>query len=136
MRRGTDLPSRLLRRTLRIMRFAGYFAVQLVQANFVVVREIVTPGSGLCPAIVRIPLRARTDGEIVWMVLFVGLTPGTLPLAIDRPAPAMFVHGMHVHDETAFRLRLATLEDRLLSALRPATADGRQSGPAGDNDRG
>ncbi|MEU0078185.1 Na+/H+ antiporter subunit E [Micromonospora tulbaghiae] len=136
MRHGVGLPSRLLRRTIRIMRFVGYFAVQLVQANLVVVREIVTPGSGLCPAIVRIQLRARTDDEIVWMVLFVGLTPGTLPLAIDRSAPALFVHGMHVHDETAFRLRLATLEDRLLSALRPATATGQPSGPAGDDDRG
>lgn len=127
------LPLRAVRRATRIIRFAGYFAVQLVRANLVVAREIITPRSGLCPAIVRVPLRGRTRGEIVWMVLLVGLTPGTLPVAVDWSAPALYVHGMHAHDPEVFRRCLAELEDRLLSAMRPA---GATAGPAGDADRG
>ncbi|NES12810.1 MULTISPECIES: Na+/H+ antiporter subunit E [Micromonospora] len=133
------LSLRIVRRAARILRFIGYFAVQLVQANLVVVREILTPGSGLCPAIVRIPLQARTDHEIVWMVLCVGLTPGTLPLAIDRSAPALYVHGMHARDLADFSRRLAALEGRLLSAMRPAATTREPVGPAGptaDTDRG
>ncbi|MFY1637511.1 Na+/H+ antiporter subunit E [Solwaraspora sp. WMMB335] len=113
---------RALRRTARVLRFLGYFTVRLVIANLVVAREIVTPGSGLSPGIVEFRLRTRTRTEIVSMALAVGLTPGTLTVAIRQHPPALFVHGMHAEDPAKFRAQLSRLQDHLLPALRPVAA--------------
>ncbi|SCL16082.1 multicomponent Na+:H+ antiporter subunit E [Micromonospora nigra] len=113
------LPRRVVWRTGRILRFAGFFTVRLVQANLVVAREILTPGHALCPAIVRVPLRAGTDTEVAAMALAVSLTPGTLTVGVHRDPPALSVHGMHAGDAETFRRQLAELEGYLLAALRP-----------------
>lgn len=106
-------------RAARVAGFLVWFAGRLVQANLVVAREIVTPGLGLQPAVVRVPLRARTDTEVALLTLFVTLTPGTLALAVRRDPRVMWVHGMYAADATAFRRGVAELEGRLLAAVRP-----------------
>lgn len=121
-RRMSDRPGVLARaavRTGRILRFAGYFAVRLAEANLAVAREILTPGSGLRPAVVRVPLRGVTDREIAALALVVSLAPGTLALAVRRDPSALFVHGMYAADPVAFRRQIAELERHLLAALRP-----------------
>ncbi|WFE29405.1 Na+/H+ antiporter subunit E [Solwaraspora sp. WMMD791] len=128
-------PGRFALRTVRVSRFIGYFAVRLVVANLVVAREIVTPGSGLSPGIVEIRLRTRTPTEVVLMALAVGLTPGTLTVAIRQDPPTLFVHGMHAEDPQTFRAELARLQDRMLPAVRPVQDAGDRSGDAGVSDR-
>ncbi|MFV2019776.1 Na+/H+ antiporter subunit E [Micromonospora sp. LOL_023] len=113
------LPERAVRRIARVVRFVAYFGFRLVVANLVVAREIVTPGSGLSPGIVEFRLRTRTRTEVVLMALAVGLTPGTLTVAIRQQPPTLFVHGMHAEDPQTFRAELARLQDRLLPAVRP-----------------
>lgn len=120
--RGGDwrrLPERAVRRIARVVRFVAYFGFRLMVANLVVAREIVTPGSGLSPGIVEFRLRTRTRTEVVLMALAVGLTPGTLTVAIRQDPPTLFVHGMHAEDPQTFRAELARLQDRLLPAVRP-----------------
>lgn len=117
-------------RTARVAWFLAWFAVRLVQANLMVAREIVTPGLGLQPAVVRVPLRARTDTEVALLTLFVTLTPGTLTLAVRRDPRVMWVHGMYAADPTAFRHTVADLEGRLLAAVRPV-AGGVRPGDEG-----
>lgn len=123
-----SLPGRFALRTVRVSRLIGYFAVRLVVANLVVAREIVTPGSGLSPGIVEIRLRTRTPTEVVLMALAVGLTPGTLTVAIRQDPPTLFVHGMHAEDPQTFRAELARLQDRMLPAVRPVRDTGDRSG--------
>lgn len=126
------IPRRTVVRARRLLRFAGYFAVRLVQANLAVAWEILTPGSRLAPAVVRVPLRATTDTEVAAVALAVSLTPGTLTLGVHRePTAALWVHGMYAADPVAFRRAVTELEWRLLAALRPAAhpdgPDGGQS---------
>lgn len=118
-------------RATRIAGFLAWFAGRLVQANLIVAREIVTPGLGLQPAVVRVPLRARTDTEVALLTLFVTLTPGTLTLAVRRDPRVMWVHGMYAADATAFRRTVAELEGRLLAAVRPVGGGGRTAGEGG-----
>ncbi|MER7456562.1 Na+/H+ antiporter subunit E [Micromonospora sp. NPDC126480] len=122
-------PWRAVVRVARIVRFLTWFAGRLVVANLVVAREILTPGSGLHPAIVRVPLRTRTDTEIALVTLCVTLTPGTLTLAVRRDPPVMWVHGMYASDASAFRDTMAELEGRLLAAARPVGAVAPPAGP-------
>ncbi|MBQ1027825.1 Na+/H+ antiporter subunit E [Micromonospora sp. C95] len=124
------IPRRTAVRVRRVLRFAGYFAVRLVQANLAVAWEILTPGSRLAPAVVRVPLRAATDTEVAAVALAVSLTPGTLTLRVRRqPTAGLWVHGMYAADPVAFRRAVTELEWRLLAALRPAThPDGPDTG--------
>ncbi|RIV38394.1 Na+/H+ antiporter subunit E [Micromonospora radicis] len=119
----------------RVLRFTGYFAVRLCQANLAVAWEILTPGSGLTPGVVRVPLRAVTDTEVAAVALAVSLTPGTLTLAIHRDPTALSVHGMYAADPVAFRRDVAELERRVLAAIRPAdhpAENGPDDEPPGD----
>ncbi|MBQ1052498.1 Na+/H+ antiporter subunit E [Micromonospora sp. C51] len=124
------IPRRTVVRARRLLRFAGYFAVRLVQANLAVAWEILTPGSRLTPAVVRVPLRATTETEVAAVALAVSLTPGTLTLGVHRkPNAALWVHGMYAADPVAFRRAVTELEWRLLAALRPAAhPDGPDAG--------
>lgn len=98
----------------------GYFSLLFLRANLAVAWEIVTPGSGLAPAVVRLPLRSRSPLEIVSLTHLISLTPGTLVLEVATAPPVLLVHGMHAGDPAVFLAALGGLEDRLLAVLRPA----------------
>lgn len=115
-------PAEALRRTVRLTGFAGYYLWQLVVANAVVVREVLTPRPRIEPGIVELPLRARRERDVVLLAGLISLTPGTLVLSMSDPpdpgGPAVLhVHGLHAGDPEQFRRSLRELEDRMLAAL-------------------
>lgn len=105
------------RRAYRLLGFAVHYLGILVHANVVVAREVVTPGSGLAPDVVVVPLRSRTWFEIASISNLINLTPGTLCLGVRREPPALVVHGMHAADPDEFRDMLCDLELRMLVAF-------------------
>lgn len=110
--------------------FLAVYAKEFVVANAQVVREVVTPGSGVRPAVLRVPLRSRTDAEVATFVALVGLTPGTTVLEVERTGGAgggaggpsqraeLVVHAMDAPDLDAQRRDLQRLEGLLLAAWR------------------
>lgn len=114
---------RAARRGSRAIAFLGYFSLLFLRANLKVAWEIITPGSGLAPAVVWLPLHSRTPLEITSLAHLITLTPGTLVLEAAAAPPALLVHGMHAADPGAFRAELADLETRLLAVLRPPGGD-------------
>lgn len=108
--------------------FLAVYAKEFVVANAQVVREVVTPGSGVRPAVLRVPLRSRTDAEVATFVALVGLTPGTAVLEVERTGTAddgsrraeLVVHAMDAPDLDAQRRDLQRLEGLLLAAWRGA----------------
>jgi multicomponent Na+:H+ antiporter subunit E len=116
---GSGPLRRVVRRTGRIVAFIGYFIGRLVAANIMVAREIVTPGTGFRPGIVDYPARPGSRAELVLLSLIIGLTPGTLTVAVSQRPRVLYVHGMHAEDMAAFRRDLAEMEWRMLLALRP-----------------
>lgn len=114
---------RAARRGMRAAAFVGYFSSVFLRANLAVAWEIITPGSGLAPAVVWLPLRSRTPAEITSLAHLITLTPGTLVLEASSAPPALLVHGMHAADPAVFLGTLADLETRLLAVLRPPGGD-------------
>lgn len=112
-------PRRVLTRGRRVLGFVGTYVVHFLRANYAVAKEIVTPGDGLAPAIVTVPLRCRTRAEIAAYMSLITLSPGTMALALDEDRTHLTVHGMHAADPDAFRAELRELEERLLGAWRP-----------------
>ncbi|MEV5743875.1 Na+/H+ antiporter subunit E [Microbispora rosea] len=110
-------------RLLRGARFLVYYTRLFLWANVIVAWEIVTPGSGITPAIVSLPLRARTPAEITVLAHLITLTPGTIVIEAGDDPPALLVHGMHAGTVEDFRSRLRDLETRLLAVLRTHGGD-------------
>lgn len=120
---ASSAPRRALLRSRRISAFAGAYLLQFLRANYDVAREIVTPGDGLAPAIVEVPLRSRTPFEIASYMSLVSLTPGTVALALSEDRSRLAVHGMHAGDPDHFRADLRALEEQMLAAWRPVGSD-------------
>ncbi|BBG00613.1 MULTISPECIES: Na+/H+ antiporter subunit E [Pseudonocardia] len=100
--------------------FLVWFTGEFFRANAVVLREVLTPGHTIDPAIVRVRLRSRSMVEIASIMSLISLTPGTLALNLTTGSrsPELIVHGMHATDPEQLRASVQEMEDRLLAFLR------------------
>ncbi|UGY94552.1 Na+/H+ antiporter subunit E [Streptomyces gobiensis] len=105
-------------RTHRLAAFLGYFSYRFIEANLIIAWEILSPGR-LAPAIVELPLRCRTRGEIVVLASLISLTPSTLMIEVRTNPPILYVYGTHADDVDSFRRELRKLETSMLAAMRP-----------------
>jgi multicomponent Na+:H+ antiporter subunit E len=112
---------RIARRALVIARFIAFlpfFLRELVLANVQVALEVITPTNRMRPGIIRVPLRVRSDLQIMLFANLISLTPGTLTLEVTEDRSSLYVHGLHVKDPEDFRSKMGALEDRLLRVFR------------------
>ena len=107
-----------MRRLLRLVAFLGYFAVQVVRSNLRVAREVLLPRGPLQAAIVPVPIRATTDVEVSLLTGLLALTPGTLPLDVDRRRGVLLMHALRAPAAADVEQQVHELESRLLGVLR------------------
>ncbi|MGY1752043.1 Na+/H+ antiporter subunit E [Blastococcus sp. SYSU D01042] len=107
------------RRAVLAVRFAGWYAVRFARANVTVAREILTPGSGLAPAVVQIPVADHGRAELASLMSLITLTPGTMALGLSDDGQGLLVHGMHAADPDVLSDELLDLDRRLLAITRP-----------------
>lgn len=107
------------RKLPKLFLFAFFYAKELVVANARVAFDVVTPRHRSRPAVIAVPLDARTDVEILFLANLITLTPGSLVLDLSEDRRTLFVHGMFVDDAEAYRRSIKNgLERRLLEVLR------------------
>ena len=94
------------------------FLKDMVMSNLRVAYDVVTPTHLMHPAIIRLPLEARTPGEITFLANIISLTPGTLSLDVSDDGKALFVHVMYLDDEAQTLAELKSLEARMLELMR------------------
>lgn len=134
-RSTATLPRRALLRGRRVTRFLLGYLVHFLRSNYVVTKEILTPGSQLSPAVVIVPVRSRTQAEVATYMSLINLSPGTITLALSQDRSRLTVHGMHASDPAAFREELQALESQLLLAWRPVDATPPDQEPDRPSDR-
>lgn len=104
---------------LQFFRFLGYFAVQLILANLKVAHDVLTPTNYMRPAVLAVPLDARTDEEIILLANVITLTPGTLSLDVSSDRKTMYIHAMYVESADQIRREIKEgFERRVLELLR------------------
>lgn len=81
------------------VRFALFFAWELVVANLRVAWLVMNPRAHLRPAIVALPLDVRSDAAIQLLAATITLTPGTLSIDVSGDRRTLYVHVVDVGDD-------------------------------------
>jgi multicomponent Na+:H+ antiporter subunit E len=102
-----------------ILRLLVFFIKALLVSNLRVLREVVSPSQISRPGIIRLPLDARTDFEIMLVANLISLTPGTLSIDLSEDRRHLYVHVMFLDDVDVVRREIKNgLERRVLEVLR------------------
>ncbi len=99
--KGGVTPSTLVSRTSHALGLAGFFAWELLVANFRVAADVLH-GHRIEPAVVAIPLDVTSDGEILLLTMLINITPGSVTIDLSDDRRTLYVHVMHMRtaDET------------------------------------
>lgn len=111
--------TKYFQRIPKAISFIFYFLKELIMANLRVAFDIITPKDYMKPAIIAVPLDAKTDLEITLLANFISLTPGTLSLDVSHDKKFLYLHALYVEDVDEFRSEIKNgIERRLLEVIR------------------
>ena len=99
---GGVMPSTLVSRSAHAFGLAGFFAWELVMANFRVAADVLR-GNRIEPAVVAIPLDVTSDGEILLLSMLINITPGSVTIDLSDDRRTLYVHVMHMTSAEATR---------------------------------
>ena len=118
-------PSAYVKGVGRAVAFVVFYLAELVWSSIQVAVDVCRPRLRMCPGVVGIPLRARTDVEITVLANLISLTPGTLSLDVSSDKRILYVHAMDLESgPEALRTDIRnTLEARVLTLLRGEDPD-------------
>ncbi len=70
-------------------------------ANFEVAVQVLGPSKNLQPGFIAIPLEITGDFPITVLASTISLTPGTVSAEVSEDQKWLYVHALHLTDETA-----------------------------------
>lgn len=114
--RGGVMPATLVARTARALELAGFFAWELVVANFRVAADVLR-GHRIEPAVVAIPLDITTDAEILLLSMLINITPGSVTIDLADDRRTLYVHVMHMKSADATRQEIKAGFERRVKLL-------------------
>lgn len=98
-----------------------FYIKELFVASLWVAYDVLTPRDHMKPAIVAIPLEAKTDLEITLLANFITLTPGTLSIDVSKDRKTLFIHIVYLEDGDTDKMRAEIkngFEKRILEITR------------------
>jgi multicomponent Na+:H+ antiporter subunit E len=106
-------------KSVRLVAFVAFYALEVVRANLRVARDVITPTSQARPGIVAVPLEVSSDAEIILLTSLISMTPGSLCLDVSSDRRVLYVHVMFLDDPEVFRRSVKRdLERRVLELTR------------------
>jgi multicomponent Na+:H+ antiporter subunit E len=100
-----------------LVRLGARLARDLVVSNVVVTREVLTPGIRISTGVVGVPLPDCSDELLTLLTNVLALTPGTMPIEIERDPTVMYVHVLHLDDVESVRHHIWHLRDLVVRAF-------------------
>jgi multicomponent Na+:H+ antiporter subunit E len=108
-----------VRKTGPALRFAAFFAKEVLVSALRVAVDVLAPRPRMRPAVVGVPLDVRTDGQITLLAILITLTPGTLALDVSPDRRTLLVHAMFADDAERVRREIkGGFERRILELAR------------------
>jgi multicomponent Na+:H+ antiporter subunit E len=105
---------RYICRLWSVVHFGCYFLYILVKANLDVAWEIITPGYGMMPRMIRYDVTGLTPVQVTFLANAITLTPGTLSADINDAGDTLYIHAMYAEKKTDATKDLDELRDKLL----------------------
>jgi multisubunit Na+/H+ antiporter MnhE subunit len=102
----------LVRRSWAAVALLGTFAYDLVLASLAVARIVLAPRRRNQPAIVAVPVDARTDWGVALFAYFVSATPGSTCLHVADDRRTIYVHFLDAPDTRATAQGMKSLYER------------------------
>ena len=103
----------------KLPRFIAFMTWEIVLSSWAVTRAVLAPNLKIHPAMLKYPLRVKTDTEITLLANLITLTPGTLSVDVSDDKRFIYVHGLLVDDHEAVRASIRNgLELRIEELLR------------------
>ena len=100
------------RRVWAAVSLLGAFLYDLVAASLAVARIVLTPRGRHRPAIVAVPVDARTDWGVALFAYLVSATPGSTCLHVADDRRTLFVHFLDAPDVRARAADVKALYER------------------------
>lgn len=104
-------------RPVALVRLFGRIIVDLLWANVVVSREILTPDSGIRSGVIEVPLPGCSDGLLTFVADVLALSPGLMAIEVTRDPGVIWVHVLHLHDVEATRAGVLSLAELAVLAF-------------------
>lgn len=82
-------------RIYRILKLTLFFVKELVIANIQVATWVFKNKQNMKPAIFVMPLRLKSDQQILLLTSMITLTPGTLSLEVSEDKKKLWIHCLH-----------------------------------------
>ncbi|MGI6207462.1 MAG: Na+/H+ antiporter subunit E [Anaerolineae bacterium] len=103
----------------RAVLFLAFYLAEMVVSNIRVTQVVLQPKPRIRPAVVAVPLDAKSDAEITLLANLITFTPGSLSLDVSSDRKVLYVHGMDVPDRDAFVHYVKDgLERRVIELMR------------------
>ena len=90
-----------VRAPLTLLRFLGVVLWDIVVANIVVAKLILSPNRQLSPGFIVIDLQAQHPLAISFLANTISLTPGTVSCDLSQDRSQLLVHALHLEDTQA-----------------------------------
>ncbi len=103
-----------------LLNFIGFFIWEMITANIKIAIDAVTPVIHMTPAIIKLPLEAKSDLEITLLANLLSLTPGTLSIDVSNDRKHLYVHTTYMDEGPRLlkaKIKLG-FEKRLLKLTR------------------
>jgi multicomponent Na+:H+ antiporter subunit E len=102
-----------------VLGFLLFYIREVLLSNIRVAYDVLTISDHSDPAIIALPLDARTDFEILVVANLISMTPGTLSMDVSTDRKTLFIHAMFVDDAEELKKGLKeNFEARVLKLLR------------------
>jgi multisubunit Na+/H+ antiporter MnhE subunit len=113
-----------LRRGWAALALLGTFAYDLVAASLAVARVVVAPRRRNQPAIVAVPVDARTEWGVALFAYFVSATPGSTCLHVADDRRTIYVHFLDAPDMRASAASMKALYERRIIQMEGQQREG------------
>ena len=104
-------------RVAMALSLVGVFLYDLVASSLAVARVVLSPRRAYMPAIVAVPVDARTEWGVALFAYLVSLTPGSTCLHVSDDRRFLYVHFLDAPDQGARAAEIKALYERLIMQL-------------------
>lgn len=77
------------------------FSVELIKANWDLIKIVLSPKMNIKPGIIAVPTELKRDWEVTLLATLITLTPGTLSMDFSDDNKTLYIHSIHVPDKEA-----------------------------------